>query len=1393
MFYNMIPLHMKKYLLFFVLFALTCNSAVAGKRTTEDLKGIAASFINKHRQGKPRKANAAPSEMRVVIEKEQLAVVADDEFFVVLVLDEEAEPVLGYSETAIGECAMPPAFQWWLDMTNEALDKGDRKAMTRRRARVPASLPASIEPLITTKWWQSEPYFNKCPFAKNTDDSFSRCLTGCGATGMAQIMNYHKYPQHGTGSHGYDTPNLIRMGDYEGHHLFMDFSETTFDWAHMKDDYSSGYTEAEADAVAELMLACGIAANMNYGIEESSSFMTDLNKALNEYFGYDRTLEVELKYDYRFNIDKWLNRIYYNIKRHLPILYCGRDVARNAGHVFVLDGYDTDGWVHINWGWGGNYNGYFHILSLEVPEKGRDYSTRDYQGMICEIMPATYSPEVKVVNVSQPGMLSSLLPEAEYDFTEALKVNGDLNGSDILVLRNLCEGDNSNHFLYSLDMSDANIVSGGDCYYKNNRTSTNVFPNNMFYGCKGLYSVVLPRSITSIGEYAFYGQNKLTSVTIPEGVTRIGNDAFGSCTGLTSIALPNSLTSIGEFAFSACKCLTSVIIPDDVTSIGRCAFSGCTALAEITIPDGVTSIGSDAFRATPWYDSLPDGLVYIGRIAYEYKGTMPEGTEIAVKEGTLEISSEAFLDCKGLVSIAIPNSLTTIGTDAFKGCFSLNAVHVVDLSAWCRISFAGGYAQPLSFAHRLYMDGQEVQDLVIPEGITEIGSYAFDGCSNLTSVSIPSSVTSIGNSAFYDCNNLTLVSIPSSVTSIGNSAFYGCNNLTAVHICDLSAWCRISFGGVYAQPLYYAHRLYMDGQEIQDLVIPDGITEIGSYAFDGCRSLTSVSIPAGVTRIGAEAFNDCSSMVSVSIPGSVTDIGQFAFGDCSSLERVFCLAESVPSTGYGVFQSLPPMFATLYVPASALESYSIIEPWMSFNILPLDSLSPVVIDGIKYKLDVLAQTATVVANEANEAGYEGSVSIPASINVNGLKCDVTAIGNNAFSDSRYLTSVIIPESVTSIGARAFFGCSWLSSVSIPNSVTSIGPFAFAYCHNLESITIPEGVKSIGKSAFCACHSMAYAIIPSSVTSIGDKAFESCSGLNAVFCLSQTVYETGSDVFTQSSCSTATLYVPSSLLDDYSNVEPWNVFGEIKTWDDLSIDCLGYHLDVMARTASVRGGTDYTGNVIIPASIDVSGLPFDVTSFDWPTFSNCSGLTAVTIPGSISLIVWSAFYRCSNLKSVTISEGVEIIEGQAFAGCSNLTSVTIPESVWSIGFEAFADCRSLTSITIGSSVTDIGFCAFSGCRGLREIYCLAEEVPDVNIFSFQDVPVTLVTLVVPDDAVEQYKAHPIWGQFFIETVTDIKALPDSPGGKADIYSLGGSRLPVLQKGINIKDGRKILVK
>ena len=379
-------------------------------------------------------------------------------------------------------------------------------------------------------------------------------------------------------------------------------------------------------------------------------------------------------------------------------------------------------------------------------------------------------------------------------------------------------------------------------------------------GCLFLNSLVIPDSVTNIGDYAFWGCKSLKSLVIPDGVTSIGDCAFYDCESLKSLVIPDSVTSIGKSAFLNCKSLKSLVIPDSVTHIGNGAFKACSSLKSLVIPASVGNIIGNPFSGwngelkclSPYF--IYDNKVLFDKdkskiIAFRDKNT----TSYVIPDSVSCIEFGAFWNCHSLKRLVLPDSVSSIGDWAFWNCRSLTDIVIPD--------------SVNSIGDRVFSGCCSLKSLVIPDSVSSIGESAFEDCTSLSSLVIPEGVTSIGHCAFRGCYSLSNIVIPNGVTSIGASAFSRCKSLVEVVIPD-SVFC-IGSGAFY------------DCKSLHSIVIPDSVSCIGFGAFENCSSLADIVIPDSVTSIGRDAFFCCESLKSLVIPNSVTSIGNCAFGGCS--------------------------------------------------------------------------------------------------------------------------------------------------------------------------------------------------------------------------------------------------------------------------------------------------------------------------------------------------------------------------------------------------------------------------------------------------------------------------------------------------------------------------------
>ena len=464
----------------------------------------------------------------------------------------------------------------------------------------------------------------------------------------------------------------------------------------------------------------------------------------------------------------------------------------------------------------------------------------------------------------------------------------------------------------------------------------------------------------------------------------------------------------------------------------------------------------------------------------------------------MNIGEAAFSNCVGLVSITIGSGVTTIGTDALRGCTSLVSViwNTERYSGYDSESIPDGRETPFnrwSTSDNTYVFDlrSQITSFTFGDSVQSIPNCICNGMKNLAAVIIGNSVTDIGNFAFYSCTSLTTITIPESVTSIGYCAFEGCTGLKSVNYTgDIKGWLSINMG----EHSFSSHNMYINDELLTELIIPEGFTKI-YFNFADCVSLTSVTIPNSVTSIGYGAFGGCTGLTSVTIPNSVTSIGYKAFEDCTGLTSV-TIPDSVKRIGEYAFKGCTGLTSVI-IPNSVTS----IGDWAFQDCI----------------------------------GFT-SITIPNSI---------TSIESGTFCGCTGLTSVTIPDSVKRIGEYAFKGCTGLTSVIIPNSVTSIGDWAFQDCIGFTSITIPNSITSIESGTFCGCTGLTSVTIPNSVTRIEKYAFSQCENIRTLFVKAKEPPALYSDAFYSDAFYSIDynipVVVPCGTIGAYKNAEQWNRF------------------------------------------------------------------------------------------------------------------------------------------------------------------------------------------------------------------------------------------------------------
>ena len=862
--------------------------------------------------------------------------------------------------------------------------------------------------------------------------------------------------------------------------------------------------------------------------------------------------------------------------------------------------------------------------------------------------------------------------------------------------------------------------------------------DNVFPDCCNLSSIVIPEGVTKIGSMMFYNCTALKSATIPEGVTSIAESAFAFCSSLTSITIPKSVTNLGNSIFEGCIKLSEIwMLPTTPPS-----FSKSTVFVPSNTKIIVPASSYDAYCNAPYWSGMKSQIAtnpserVITIEAQDAQSALQEAL------GESDLLSITGLTISGTINSYDFEFLRTKMTKLAH--LDLSKTSVV-YNAHRHYGIYNTYDN--QFPDCAFYNCRNLVSISLPEGVTSIGLNAFYGCSSLASISLPEGVTSIGSSVFYGCSSLTSISLPESITSIGQYAFEDCANLTNIYLASISSWCNIDFYKGNINP-HYTHplrcnslkkNLFLGNELIIDLVIPEGVATIPDYAFYICDDIRSVTLPESITSIGSNAFHGCTSLASISLPERVTSIGSYAFYNCTSLASI-SLPEGVTSIGSNAFYNCTSL-ASISLP----EGVTSISSSAFCNCTSLTSISlPESITSIdSYAFRDCANLTNIhlasISSWCNIDFYKGTNDQQTQY-AHPLCCN--SLKKNLFLGDELIIDLVIPEGVATIPDYAFFRCDGIKSVTLPESITSIGSNVFSYYSALVELhllgTTPPALTSTdfvptnptifivtAKAYDAYCAAPYWADIKDRITT--DALCTQSVELTAAKDKSDLQVQIGDDKL--------------------RFVTDLTISGTINSYDFMILRNkmpLLRHLDLSQANIVANSYEHYTGchteNNIFPAyglytcNLITLSFPASIKSIKNYGLAGNDYLREISIHKGVTSIGSYAFRYCSNLTSISLPEGVTNIGSHAFEYCSGLTSVTIPNSVTSIGSHAFYNCGSLNSVKLSPNLKTIESYAFSSCSKLTEIHIPA-SVRSIgnNAFSYcNNLEDVYVYIVEPTD-------------------------------------------------------------
>ena len=828
----------------------------------------------------------------------------------------------------------------------------------------------------------------------------------------------------------------------------------------------------------------------------------------------------------------------------------------------------------------------------------------------------------------------------------------------------------------TVTVPDGVRVIGDNAFKGNTHIKNVILPETVreiryraFYGCTNLETMSVPATIYALGEQSFYNCKKLTTLglteqgVIPVGMTEIPKGCFYNCNALEGdLVIPEGVTTICQEAFYGLKTITSITMSDTVNSWGPegsyAQFSGCSSVTSITLSENVTSLPRNCFFSCSSLTALPD------------------------LKNVTTLGNACFQHLDGATEVVIPAQITYMGNLCFAYCDILERVEILGDPDMGTDAFAN--APKLT---------------TVTGNFTTIGESMFEKCTGLVSFRMPDHVTYIGKNAFMSCSALESVVFPASycapTLSMGVEPFKSCKNFTGMVIEDGCTTVKFVDGILYSG----------DGKKLICLpsgfsetsyTVADGVEIIGSCAFYGNTTLTSITFHESLKEIEEYAFYNCSKLTNLDLPDGVTTVGQYAFYGCAAVETL-----------------------------DLGKSLQAVTPYSFWGMKLVESI-------------VLPSTVTTVADYAfKDCQNATTIIIPEG---------VVSIDNYAFESCKKVESLILPSTLSSLGTRAFYNCNAVKEIDC-GGLTEIPEYAFYGCKLAEKLTLSDNVTHIGPSAFYNCWLLTLEQWPSKLETVDKYAFYMMRAQKNFDLSSTRITTIGNSAFYQA-YEARTILLPETLetIDAkafaYLNYNKTAYVIQIHLPAKVSYvakDAFTYANGLQSITVDPANQVYTSTNGILilletgelylwPVANTTTEftIPANMTSIPSKMFQNNSSLKKITIhsgvtyigtyafsgsdieefvfePCATSLVIDnSAFSNCEYVQEINLPYGTTTLGDSAFNGCDRLVKVNLPDTVTEMGANIFAYCKALHDVKLSAGLSTLPNSAFSNCSSLEEI-------------------------------------------------------------------------------------------